>query len=222
MNLNMNFNARTVDPTQRTGSNLPVGKHPVVITDSEVRATNDGNNGLLALELTVIDGPSKGQTGEYRLNLYHQSSPKAVEIAQRQLSAICHVIGVYDVNDSQQLHGKPFIVEVALQKGEEAQKNGYTEVKKVYDINGNEPGKAGAGPGAAQPAQAAQGAPAGAGAWNNPGTAQQGAPGAGWTAPGAQGGGNAAGAGGNPAWGGGAGAGGAAAAPGGDKPAWAR
>lgn len=143
------FNAQQYDPTQGGGS-LPVGRHPVIIESSEVKANKANDGGYLQLNLKLIDGPQMGTTGAYRLNLYH-SNPQTAEIAHRQLSAICHVVGVFNVQDSQQLHNIPFIVEVGLQKGEEAAQKGYTEVKKVFDINGNEPGKAGQGAAPAQP-----------------------------------------------------------------------
>ena len=145
------FNAQQFDPTQGGGS-LPVGRHPVIIESSEVKANKANDGGYLQLNVKLIDGPQTGTTGAYRLNLYH-SNPQTAEIAHRQLSAICHVIGVFNVQDSQQLHNIPFIVEVGLQKGEEAAQKGYTEVKKVFDINGNEPGKAGQGAPAAKPQQ---------------------------------------------------------------------
>ena len=151
------FNAQQFDPTQGGGS-LPVGRHPVIIESSEVKANKANDGGYLQLNVKLIDGPQMGTTGAYRLNLYH-SNPQTAEIAHRQLSAICHVVGVFNVQDSAQLHNIPFIIEVGLQKGEEAAQKGYTEVKKVFDINGNEPGKAGQGAPAAQPQQqpAAQG-----------------------------------------------------------------
>ena len=176
------FNAQQYDPTQGGGS-LPVGRHPVIIESSEVKANKANDGGYLQLNLKLIDGPQMGTTGAYRLNLYH-SNPQTAEIAHRQLSAICHVIGVFNVQDSQQLHNIPFIVEVGLQKGEEAAQKGYTEVKKVFDINGNEPGKAGQGAPAAQPQQQ----PAAQGGFGQQQPAQQ---------PAAQPQGNA------PAWGGG-------------------
>lgn len=151
------FNAQQFDPTQGGGS-LPVGRHPVIIESSEVKANKANDGGYLQLNVKLIDGPQTGTTGAYRLNLYH-SNPQTAEIAHRQLSAICHCVGVFNVQDSGQLHNIPFIIEVGLQKGEEAAQKGYTEVKKVFDINGNEPGKAGQGAPAAQPQQqpAAQG-----------------------------------------------------------------
>lgn len=203
------FDATKFDPTQGVPS-MPVGKHPVVIVDSEVAPTKDNTGGMLVLTLQIIDGPAKGQKGSYRLNLYNQSQ-QAVEIAHRQLSAICHAIGVFQVQDSQQLHNIPFMVEVTLQKSPEAAAKGYTEVSRVYDRNGNEPGKPAQG-GPAQPAQgggwggqpaggqpnAGQGQPAAGG---NPGWGgqpqgnQQPAQGGGWQ----QGGGNQGG--GNAPWG---------------------
>ena len=148
------FNAQQFDPTQGGGS-LPVGRHPVIIESSEVKANKANDGGYLQLNLKLIDGPQQGTTGAYRLNLYH-SNPQTAEIAHRQLSAICHVIGVFNVQDSAQLHNIPFIIEVGFQKGHEPGSNpeakGYTEVKKVFDINGHEPGKAGQGaPAPAQP-----------------------------------------------------------------------
>ena len=177
------FNAQQYDPTQGGGS-LPVGRHPCIIESSEVKANKANDGGYLQLNVKLIDGPQTGTTGAYRLNLYH-SNPQTAEIAHRQLSAICHCVGVFNVQDSSQLHNIPFIIEVGLQKGEEAAQKGYTEVKKVFDINGNEPGKAGQGAPAAQPQQ--QPAAQGGGAWGGQ-PAQQ---------PAAQPQGNA------PAWGGG-------------------
>ncbi len=144
MRLLQGFDATTVDPTQGAGQ-MPIGKHPVIIAGSEIKATSSGNGGMLVLELAITDGPNKGQTGAYRLNLYNPNQ-QAAQIAQRQLSAICHVTGVFKVSDSSQLHNIPFFVEVGYQKGEEPGPNnpeakGYTEVKKVFDMHGNEPGK---------------------------------------------------------------------------------
>ena len=176
------LNAQQYDPTQG-GGNLPVGRHPSMIESSEVKANKANDGGYLQLNVKLIDGPQTGTTGAYRLNLYH-SNPQTAEIAHRQLSAICHCVGVFNVQDSSQLHNIPFIIEVGLQKGEEAAQKGYTEVKKVFYINGNEPGKAGQGAPAAQPQQQ----PAAQGGFGQQQPAQQ---------PAAQPQGNA------PAWGGG-------------------
>lgn len=155
------FNAQTVSPDQGSAK-LPVGKHRVIIASSEIKATAANDGGYLELTLQIIDGPAQGGGGAFRLNLY-SSSAKAAEIAQRQMSALCHAVGVFQVNDSSQLHNLPFMVQVELQPGEEAAAKGYTQVSHIYDVNGNEPGKQAAAPqaqppqGFAPPQQAPQG-----------------------------------------------------------------
>jgi hypothetical protein len=162
------FDANQFDPSQGVGG-LPLGRHPVVIDSSEVKANSNNDGGYLQLNLKVIDGPATGTIGAYRLNLYH-NNPQTVQIAHQQLSAVSHVIGVFQFADSQALHGKPFIIEVQPQKNN-AQ---YTEVKKVFDMNGNEPGKQGNGPAASAPMQGAQGGGFGQGAQQQPAAGQGG------------------------------------------------
>jgi Protein of unknown function (DUF669) len=127
------FNATQFDPTQGTGA-LPVGKHLVVATASEVKPAKTGNSGLVEFELQVIEGEFKGSTGGVRFNLYNESQ-QAVEIAHRQFSSFCTVVGVLNPEGTEQLHNIPFMVEVALQK--EPNPNKYTEVKKFFDAQGN-------------------------------------------------------------------------------------
>ena len=131
------FDARNFDPSQSAGS-LPVGKHPVIIYEASIETNKAQNGGFLQLMLKIIDGPNAGQTGPYRLNLYNASA-QAVDIAHRQLSALCYVTGVFQVQDAQQLFNIPFMIEVGMQKGEEAAAKGYTEIRRVFDRNGNEP-----------------------------------------------------------------------------------
>jgi len=174
MKLQTTFDATQYDPTQG-GGQLPLGRHPVVIETSEVKASKAGDSGYLQLNLRVTEGPAVGETGPMRFNLYH-SNAKTVEIAHKQLSAVCHVTGVFALSDSAQLHNIPFVVEVGAQSDPK-----YTEVKRVYDMRGNEPHRQGTGAqqGAAQPQQAQapqQAAPAQAPAQAAPWGAPQQAP----------------------------------------------
>ena len=131
------FNAAEHNPEQRSGGILPIGKYPVIIESSEVLENKNKDGGFLALTLRITDGPNAGGGGIYRLNLYHANA-QTMEIANKQLSAICHVTGMFIQDDTSPLHGIPFVIEVGAQANDEK----YTEVKKVFDINGNEPGKA--------------------------------------------------------------------------------
>lgn len=153
MRLPYTFDATQIDPTQTVG-NLPVGRHIVTVTSSDIKDTKDKGGQYLELVLTVIDGENKGASGAWRLNINHHKE-QTMQIAHRQLSSICHAIGVYQINDTNQLHDKPFIVEVGIQQKNDQQKEGtvYTEVKRVFDINGNEPGKRQSQPQYQQPPQ---------------------------------------------------------------------
>lgn len=137
------FNTQGIVPKFGGGGGLPVGKHPVIIYNSKLEATNSGTGGKMVLQLEVIDGPAKGAKGDKNLTLQH-SNPTVVRISSEQLTAICHVVGLPNgFQNTSELHGKPFVVEVAPQKD----KPEYTEVVAVFDMNGNEPGQQGAGGG---------------------------------------------------------------------------
>lgn len=189
--LNIAFNANNIDPTQGPGQ-LPLGRHPVIIKTSEVKGSKtNAQSGMLSLGLEVIAGEHQGATGVHNLNIYNEN-PQTVDIANRQLSAICHVTGVFLIEDTQQLHNIPFVVEVTNQKltREQQEKKDagqtvtpYTQVSRVFTINGEEPRRGGGAapvqqqqaPAPQQQAQQGQQQPAPqsapAGAWGSPATA---------------------------------------------------
>lgn len=131
------------DPTGITpgfsggGGQLPVGKHPVTITKSEGKPTKDNTGGYLELTVTAFDGPAKGVSMPIRLNV-HNTSEVAVKIAKEQLSAICAITNTGPFQKTEELHNKPFVVEVSPQKGDAK----YTEITAVFDMNGHAPGEA--------------------------------------------------------------------------------
>ena len=161
------FNARVVDPATG-GNNFPVGRHPVMIESGERRAVKEKpNSGMLVFRLVILDGPAKGMKGEYRLNIWNEST-QAAEIAAKELSAICHVVGVYDLESpvAAELNGKPFIIVVEPQADQK-----YTQITAVQDIQGNAPKKGDAaaqqGPsGGNPPWQGRAATPAAQPAWN--------------------------------------------------------
>ncbi|MFU8817401.1 MAG: hypothetical protein ACNA7W_18800, partial [Pseudomonadales bacterium] len=62
-------------------------------------------------------------------------NPKAEEIGQRELSAICHATGVIKVGDSSELHDKPCMISVVM-KPADGQYAASNEVKRVQSLNG--------------------------------------------------------------------------------------
>jgi hypothetical protein len=135
------FDANQYKPATIGVPKLPVSGpegHLVVIVGNEIRPTKDNEGGMLALTLQIIDGEFKGSTGEWLLNLYNKSET-AQRIAYEQLTSVSHVTGVFQILDADVLMNIPFRVVVALQAGEN--KEGYTTIKGVKDVNGNDPGK---------------------------------------------------------------------------------
>lgn len=165
------FDATQHQPRQG-GQAHPVGKYPFTITDTAINPTKDGQGGMFIVTFTSPSGDIVN-----RYNLWN-NSPKAVEIAHGQLSALCYATGVFRINFDNagaELRGARGMMEIGYQKGEEptAEKpaGGYVELKKVYDANGNEPGKSTPAPQPQQVAPAAAGPP-----WPGPNPAPQASP----------------------------------------------
>lgn len=135
------FNAQGIEARYGGSGGLPAGKHPVTITKTEAKPTKDNTGGYIEFTLTAFDGPAKGGSMADRLNV-HNTSQEAVRIANQQMAAYCAVTGVFHFQNTDELIGKPFVIEVAPQKNDPR----YMEIVALFDMNGNEPGKAGAGP----------------------------------------------------------------------------
>src|SRR3569833_2865954 len=136
MQMQQMFDARSVEPSTGGGPIVPEGEFKAVITKSEPTATKDNNGGMLVLTTTIIEGQYQGKELPYRLNLCNQSQ-QAVEIAYKQLSAICHVTGVYQIQNTEQLHNIPFINVVK-------HRDGYANIVAVKFADGSSLGKDGA------------------------------------------------------------------------------
>lgn len=135
----LNFDARTVAPDTGGGDPLPAGWYNVMIDESGKKPTSDGQGAYLETRYNVLDGQHAGRKLFSRFNT-ENNSPKAVEIAYKQLSALCHATGVLVVQDSQQLHGIPLKIKVALRDARTDQATGKSyeasnEVKAWKNIN---------------------------------------------------------------------------------------
>ena len=114
MGFQLQFNAATVPPSE---PGLPIWEGPVLVvikrTEVQNTAANNGNK-MLILHVMALDGHYRGQENVIRLNLWN-SNAQASDIAQRQLSSICHVTGRMQITDSDQLIGVPFVAVYVLQ-----------------------------------------------------------------------------------------------------------
>ena len=106
------FDATQVAPSQAFDV-IPAGKYKVQITDSDMKPTKNGDGQYLWLEMEILDGEYQSRKIWDRLNLVNPNQ-QAVEIAQRNLSALCHATGKLHVSDSQDLHFIPVIASVKV------------------------------------------------------------------------------------------------------------
>ncbi len=111
------FDATQVEPTVDF-EHVPAGRYIAEITDSDMRENSKGTGEYLWLEFTILDGPYAGRKLWAQVNLVNPST-QAVEIAQRELSAICHAVGKLRVQDSMELHNIPMEVNVKIKNDAE-------------------------------------------------------------------------------------------------------
>lgn len=111
------FDASNIEPTTEFDP-LPAGKYVAEVTASEMRSNSKGTGEYLWLEFTVLDGPFATRKVWAQLNLINPSQ-QAVEIAQRELSALCRAVGKLRVQDSIELHGIPLEINVKIKNDAE-------------------------------------------------------------------------------------------------------
>lgn len=173
--MDFQFNSQQFAPQYGSSGGLPDGRHKVIISASAPEPVKDKpQNMKLVLTLKCVEGAAINMTQTDNLNMVNDNAD-AVEIGNKKLSAYCHVTGVFAFTKTEQLHNIPFWVDI----GPQNKNPQYSEIKAIYDINGNPPGKSGQAAAAPAPVQAAppppppaEAAPAGfggpapaAGAW---------------------------------------------------------
>ena len=126
----LNFNATEVASQQTGYEPRPAGEYTMQVVNSDMRTTKSGNGQYLWLEFDILSGPVRGKFFE-RLNLFNENT-KAVEIANRQLSAICNAVGLVSLQDSEQLHMKPLKV---VLKVSESKDGSLQNTAKYFPLN---------------------------------------------------------------------------------------
>src|SRR5688500_1175373 len=104
------FNANNVPP-QVGFVAAPKGKYQVIISESKIEPTKDGSGEIIQWTFVAQGGNYHGRSINLNTTWKH-NNPKAVEIGHGQLSAICHAVGVFNPQDTQQLHNRPFMLEI--------------------------------------------------------------------------------------------------------------
>lgn len=107
-----NFNAEEIEPSSSFDP-IPAGWYKAIISASEMKPTRDGYGEYLSLTLQVIEGQYANRLVFARLNLKN-ANDKAVDIARKDLAAICRAVGVMSPKASEELHDKPLMIKVKV------------------------------------------------------------------------------------------------------------
>ena len=130
-----NFDASTIEASTSYDP-IPAGWYTAIISNSEMKATRDGYGEYLSLTLQVIEGQYENRLVFARLNLKN-ANDKAVDIARKDLAAICRAVGVMSPQSSEELHDKPLMIKVKVRpaSGEYEASNDIGGYKAVEGAN---------------------------------------------------------------------------------------
>ena len=112
----LQFNAAEVDTTSREA--IPSGTYEAVVTDSETRATKNGNGMGINLTFEILsEGLAKGRKVFSWIN-YENANAKAQQIGREELASLCKAVGVVNLTDTAQLHNLPLMITVGIDRND--------------------------------------------------------------------------------------------------------
>lgn len=112
-----NVNDAPAAAAPRNYGPLPAGDYPVVITESDVKATKAGTGQYIELVMQVTDGEYSGRRLWERLNV-NNPNKTAEDIAKAALGQLLLAVDVVNMEDTRQLHDVPFVVGVEIDRKE--------------------------------------------------------------------------------------------------------
>ena len=107
------FDAKTVETPSRDP--VPAGEYVATVNDSAIKANKAGTGEYLSLTFQIAEGEYEGRFVWANLNLVHPNE-KAVQIARSELAGLCKAVGVLNPKDSTDLHNKPVLIRVVVDK----------------------------------------------------------------------------------------------------------
>ena len=134
----LSFDARAVEP--RMGFDpIPSGWYKAMITEADLKPTRAGTGSFLNIQFSVLEGQFQNMKVFARLNIDNPNA-QAKEIAFRELSTICHAIGIQVLQDSEELKNKPMFIRVKKRTGQKNAETGEeyddsNDIKSYKNIN---------------------------------------------------------------------------------------
>lgn len=127
----INFKASEV-PEDEGFQVIPEGTYNAQIIQSDMKETKSGTGMYLELRIQILDEPYTGRLVFERLNLVNQNET-AVKIAERTLADLCEACDLDEVEDSEELHGIEFVIDLKVEppKGDWGESNKIKKYKKA-------------------------------------------------------------------------------------------
>ena len=154
-NLPTGFDPNSVDPDARPDP-FPAGKYRFMILGTDVKRTKAGDGSYLVIEHEVQGGAHQGRHFFNQITL-ENPNVQAVEIGQRQLSAVCHAVGYLQaLTNSDVLHGRSGEAEIEVDggsTGKDGKAYGPKNVVKRYVLPGDGKRPTGGASASARPAR---------------------------------------------------------------------
>lgn len=109
----LQFDARNIAPDDGQMDPVPAGWYYAQVIESKIEPTKDGNGTKLVMLFSLLEGKYANRKIYNNFNI---RNPNAIaeQIAFKQLSALCHAVERLVVQDTQELHGIPFKVKLAV------------------------------------------------------------------------------------------------------------
>lgn len=96
---------------------LPTGDYLAQVFESDLKDTKNGTGKYLVLGWEIVSGALSGRKLWVNVNVQNANA-QAQDIGQRELKRICEAVGVGPIRNSEDLHFKPCMITVGIEKGE--------------------------------------------------------------------------------------------------------
>lgn len=140
--VSLNFDATNIEPAKEFAP-VPAGIYKAIITESEVKDTQNRDGSYLLFKFQITEGRYKGHIIFSNITLQNKSD-KAVEIGEAQLSAITRAVGKMKISDTTQLHNIQLAVKLDVEKrpgyNERNVIKSYMPISKISELQEQNPG----------------------------------------------------------------------------------
>jgi hypothetical protein len=116
---------------------LPPGKYLAQVIESALADTKNGTGQILTLTFEIMDGEFERRRVWERLNIVN-ANPDAQRIAQQQLKRLCDASGAGVINDSEELHFKPVVIDVGVRQDKTGQYRDQNSIKGFAPAEGGQ------------------------------------------------------------------------------------